>query len=120
MTNKIQSLHIFQCFTEASSKTIETLAKSLFQDKTIDLSSQTMQTKDLNILGFFLLRSTEKQWKKIDLSRCNLSDAGCDALCKMFMHKSNREMLIKVDEIDFSNNHLQHQTICTLIAVFLS
>ena len=114
--NKVKRLHLFQCLIESSSEGIEQLEKSLFKDRTIDLSNQTLQPKDVNILGYFLLRSINKHWKKIDLSRCNLRDVGCNTLCKMFMDKSNREML-KVDEVDFSHNHLPLHTISTLFDV---
>ena len=115
--NKVKCLHLFQCLIEGSSESIKQLEKSLFKERTIDLSNQTLQPKDVNILGYFLLRSINKHWKKIDLSRCNLRDVGCNALCKMFMDKRNREML-KVDEVDFSHNHLQLHTISTLLDVF--
>ena len=114
--NKVKCLHLFQCFIEGN---VEQLAKSFFQDRIIDLSNQTLQPKDVNILGFFLLRTINKHWKRIDLSRCNLRDVGCIALCKMFADKSNREML-QIDEVDFSYNHLQACTISTLLDVFKS
>ena len=117
--NKVKCLHLFQCLVEGSSESIEQLSKSLFQDRTIDLSNQALQPKDVNILGFFLLRSINKNWKKIDLSRCSLKDVGCSALCKMFMDKSNREML-KVDEVDFSYNQLQLDNIKALLEVLKS
>ena len=115
--NKIKCLHLFQCIIEGSSESIEQLEKSLFQDRIIDLSNQTLQPKYINILGFFLLRSINKQWKKINLSGCNLRDVGCNALCNIFMDKSNREML-KVDEVDFSYNQLQLDAIKALLDVF--
>ena len=117
--NKVKCLHLFQCFIEGSSASVEQLAKSFFEDRIIDLSNQTLQPKDVNILGFFLLRTVNKHWKRIDLSRCSLRDVGCIALCKMFMDKTNREML-KVDEIDFSYNQLQRHTITTLLDIFKS
>ena len=117
--NKVKCLHLFQCIIEGSSENIEQLEKSLFQDRTIDLSNQTLQPKDINILGFFLLRSINKHWKKIDLSRCSLRDVGCNILCKMFMDKSNRKML-KVDEVDFSYNQLQLNTVKSLLDVIKS
>ena len=119
LQNKIKCLHLFQYLIEGSSESIEQLTKSLFQDRTTDLSNQELQPKDVNILGFFLLRSINKHWKKIDLSGCSLRDAGCNTLCKMFMDKSNREML-KVDEVDFSFNQLQFNTIKALLDVFKS
>ena len=117
--NKVKCLHLFQCFIEGSSKSIEQLAQSFFQDRVIDLSNQPLKPQDVNILGFFLLRSINKQWKKINLSRCNLRDVGCIALCKMLMHKRSRGTL-KVDVVDFSYNHLQLHTIHTLLDVFKS
>ena len=117
--NKVKCLHLFQCLVEGSSESIEQLSKSLFQDRTIDLSNQALQPKDVNILGFFLLRSINKHWKKIDLSRCSLRDVGCNALCKIFMDKSNREML-KVDEVDFSYNQLQLDNIKAFLEVLKS
>ena len=117
--NKVKCLHLFQCFKEGSSVSIEQFSQSIFQDRMIDLSNQILHPKDVNILGFFLLRSINKYWKKINLSRCNLRDVGCSVLCKMFADKSNREML-KVDEVDFSYNHLQLHTVAALLDVFKS
>ena len=117
--NKVKCLHLFQCIVEGSSESIEELAKSLFQDRTIDLSNQTLQPKDVNILGFFLLRSSNKHWKKINLSGCSLRDVGCNTLCNIFMDKSNREMF-KVDEVDFSYNQLQLDAVKALLDVIKS
>ena len=119
LRNKVKCLHLLQCFQEGNSESTEQLVQSFFQERTIDLSNQTLHPKDVNILGCFLLRSINKYWKKINLSRCNLRDVGCNILCKMFMDKTNRKML-KVDEVDFSYNYLQFHTIIALLDVFRS
>ena len=115
LQDKIKCLHLFQCFIEGSNECTEHLAKSVFENKMIDLSNQTLQPKDVNILGFFLLR-TSKHWKKIDLSQCYIGEVSAKTLCKTFMDKSNRNM-VKVDEVDLSNNRLQIETLLALLDV---
>ena len=78
--NKIKCLHKFQCLTEAQSSDLLSSFGELFQNQEIDLSDQTLLPRDLNTLGFLLIRSLNKHWKKLNLSRCNMGSAGLKIL----------------------------------------
>ena len=112
LNDKIKSLHLFQCFSEIGNKE---LAGKIFEDKIIDLSNQTLLPRDINTLCFFLLRSTNKHWIKMDLSNCNIGSIGSDVLYKTFLDK--HQNLLSIDKVDFSINFLQHQSILKLLDV---
>ena len=112
LNDKIKSLHLFQCFSEIGNK--ELIGK-IFKDKIIDLSNQTLLPRDMNILCFFLLRSTNKHWIKMDLSNCNIGGIGSDVLYTTFLDKSRD--IVGVDKVDFSSNLLQNQSILKLLDV---
>ena len=114
LTDKVKSLHLFQCFNEAGGNE---LVEKFFENQKIDLSNQTLLPKDIHTLGFFLLRSVNKHWKVLDLSNCNIGDIGCDILLKMFLDKGNRDT-VRIDKIDFSNNGLGNKSVLRLLIAF--
>ena len=81
LNDKIKSLHLFQCFAEIGNKE---LVGKVFKDKIIDLSNQTLLPVDVNTICFFLLRLVNKHWLKLDLSYCNIGDAGSDICVRHF------------------------------------
>ena len=113
LNDKIKSLHLFQCFAEIGNKE---LVGKVFKDKIIDLSNQTLLPKDINTICFFLLRSVNKYWIKLDLSNCNIGDTGSDILCKTFLDKSRD--IVSIDKVDLSHNKLQSHSILGLLDVF--
>ena len=121
LNDKIKSLHIFQCLAE-SKELVQHLAESkelpvdVFRDKVIDLSNQTLLPKDITTLCFFLLRSDEKKWAKLNLSNCNIRDTGSDILCKTLLNKSVG--MFCIDKVDLSHNQIQMNSISTLLDVF--
>ena len=112
LNDKIKSLHLFQCFAEIGSKELV----KVFKGETIDLSNQTLLPKDINTICFFLLRSINKHWIKLDLSSCNIGDTGSDILCKTFLGK-NRDIL-NIDRVDLCDNQLKLNSILGLLGVF--
>ena len=113
LNDKIKSLHLFQCFAEIGNKE---LVGKVFKDKIIDLSNQTLLPRDINTICFFLLRSVNKYWIKLDLSNCNIGDTGSDILCKTFLDKSRDT--VSIDKVDLSHNQLQNHSILGLLDVF--
>ena len=112
LNDKIKSLHLFQCFAEIGSKE---LVGTVFKDKIIDLSNQTLLPSDINTICFFLLRSANKRWIKLDLSNCNIGITGSDILCKTFLDKSRD--ILSIDKVDLSHNQLQSHSILELLDV---
>ena len=58
-----------------------------FQDNQIDLDRQTLLPSDVNTLGFFLMRSINKQWEMLNLWGCNIGSIGINILCDRFLSK---------------------------------
>ena len=85
LKDKIKCLHMFQCLAETQDEKAISLIGDLFQDKSIDLSNQILLPRDLSTLSFFLIRSFNKTWLKLDLSYCNIGSERCkfllDSLC---------------------------------------
>ena len=112
--DKIRCLHLFQCYAEIGGH--EAISK-LFDEEVIDLSNHTLLPKDINTLGFFLLRSSGKQWKILDLSNCSIGDVGCNILHQQFWDKSSRQV-VNIKKVNFSHNRLHVPSILTLMDVF--
>ena len=110
LNDKVKSLHLFQCFSEIGNKE---LVGKIFEDKIINLSNQTLLPRDIRTLCFFLLRSTNKHWIKMDLSNCNIGSIGSDVLCKTFFSRD----IVGIDKVNFSNNLLENQSILKLLDV---
>ena len=90
---KINRLHLFQCLMEAQSNYLVSSFERFFEGQVIDLVSQTLIPCDLNTLGFVLIRSINKQWKLLNLSRCNIGDTGCTLLYERFLDKDTQNIV---------------------------
>ena len=114
LQSKIKCLHIFQCLTEAQSSDLVSSFDKLFQIQEIDLSNQTLLPRDVNILGFFLTRSINKCWKKLNLSRCNMGSAGLKILFERFVDKGTHSV-VTIDRVDLSYNQLEFSSLVGLL-----
>ena len=117
LKNKVKCLHLFQCLEESKNEDVAALLGSFLQGQEIDLSNQTLLPSDLNTLGFFLCRSTTKQWEKITLSKCNIGVTGCDVLCNRFLDRESRD-IVRIKRIDFSYNQLDISCLLRLFDLF--
>ena len=113
LRDKIKCLHLFQCYLEVGGNIS---VGKLFGGQTIDLSYQTLLLNDINALGFFLLRSNDSHWKELDLSNCNIGNAGCENLHQKFLGNNSRH-IVNIEKVDFSHNQLNVQSIVLLIDV---
>ena len=104
--NKVKCLHLFQCYLEVGGNI------SVGRGQTIDLSYQTLLLNEINALGFFLLKSKDLPWKKLDLSNCNIRDNGCNSLHQKFYNNSH---MVHIEKVDFSYNQLDIPSILLLI-----
>ena len=109
--DRIKCLHLIQCFAEVGgNKSLDNFLK----EQTIDLSKQTLLPKDINTVGYFILRSDNKHWKTLNLSKCNIGDTGCDILLKMLGNQD----VIRIDKVDLSHNCLEIHSMLRLIKMF--
>ena len=98
--DKIKCLHLLHCLAETEHDLLSSV-ESIFKDDIIDLSHQTMSPHNIRTLAVLLQRSHSKQWKKLDLSHCNLNKTSCDILWKMC---SSQSIEINVNIVDVSYN----------------
>ena len=111
--NKIKCLHLFQCLVESNNEVMIASVSKFFQGNQIDLSNQTLLPSDVNTLGFFLVRSINKQWEMLNLSGCNIGSIGINILCDRFNKQSRETVVIK--KVDLSYNQLYFSS---LIQIF--
>ena len=104
LNDKIKRLHLFHCFLEAGGN--ESFDEN-FKGQIIDLSNQTLSPISVNTLAYFLLRSGNKHWKMLNLSKCTIGDVGCNLL----FQKLKDVTVIFIDKVDLSHNDLQAQPI---------
>ena len=119
LKNKMRCLHLFQCLVEANKEDIIVSVKQLFQSNLIDLSNQTLLPSDLNTLGFFLVRSINKEWDELDLSNCNIGSEGSNILCNRFLDNDIR-CIFTIKMVNFSYNQLTLSSFIRLFGLFNS
>ena len=64
-----------------------------------------------------LLRSPNKHWEKLNLSRCNIDDTSCNLLCELFQ---SQNMSFKVRIVDISFNSIQWESLVKFCKVIKS
>ena len=117
--DKIKFLYLVHCLCEAIREDDIESVKLLFQHNQIDLSDQTLLPSDLNTLGFFLIRSINKEWDELDLSNCNIGINGCNVLCDSLLDKDVRS-IVTIKIVNFSHNQLNYSSVIRLLGLFKS
>ena len=118
-SDKVKCLHMFQCLAETNNIDMISSVGQCFHNQEIDLSNQTMLPNHLVTLDFFLVRSFCKQWKMLDLSRCNIGNNGCKVLSERLtarVHNATRN-LVSVKKVNFSYNHFNLKSLVKLFVV---
>ena len=119
LKHKMKCLHLFQCLVEADKPDIIKSVKQLFENKQIDLSNQALLPSDLNTLGFFLLRSINKEWDELNLSNCGIGSGGSNILCDRFLDKDIR-CIVTIKMVNFSYNQLDFSSLTRLFGLLNS
>ena len=119
LKNKIKCLHLFQCLIESNDEDMIASVSQSFQGNKIDLSNQTLLPSDLNTLGFFLIRSINKEWEMLNLSGCSIGSIGSKILCDRFLTNNSRHM-VAIRKINFSHNQLNYSSLAQLLKLFKS
>ena len=101
--DKVKQLHFFNCLLEAKQDLSESQIDKILFKKIIDLSDHILQQKDFHTLSFFLARSVIKNWKKLDLSNCFITEDHLKEFSKM---TTTKVMNVSISLIDLSGNVL--------------
>ena len=110
LSNKIKCLHLLHCSAEADCEILSSIGK-MFDGQMFDLSNTNLSINDLRTLVVLLLRSPDKEWEMLNLSRCNIDDHGCNELCKMFL---SQRIKLKIKKVDISHNKIQWESLSGL------
>ena len=114
--SKFQCLYLFHCFSELRDESMCNLVGTLFQFGKLDLSNCTLSLNEINTMIFILERSTTTHWSELNLSHCNIGDAGCQYLCKGLFTLNHK---IYFDEIDVDNNRLSLESLQHLVSLLV-
>ena len=114
LNNKVSHLYLFQCFLEAKNDDMCALINSFFKNFIIDLSVQTLTLSNVNVLCFYLLRSSNNQWNELNLSGCSIGDGGCDVMYKSLI-VGDKPNNISFRVLDLSNNLITYQSSNALV-----
>lgn len=101
--SKINRLYLFQCLSEIQDFTLKQLVSALFENGVLNLSNHTLQPKDIDTLIYILNRSQIAHWDELNLSHCNIGDAGFNQFSKAL---SNFNHKISFDKINLISNQL--------------
>ena len=118
LESKIKCLHLFQCLVESSNEDMIASVSKFFEGNQIDLSNQTLLPSDVNTLGFFLIRSINKQWEMLNLSGCNIGSIGINILCDRFNKRSCETVVIK--KVNLSYNQLYFSSLIQILDLLKS
>ena len=82
LKDQLKCLRLFHSFHEANDETMCTAIQQaqIFDNKVINLSCTSLSPYDVECVTLFLTCSPHKEWKRLDLSRCNIRDVGLHIL----------------------------------------
>ena len=116
MECKIKRFYLFQCLSEIKNNRLHKLVSPLFENGIIDLSNYTLLPKDIDTLKYILDRSSTTHWDELNLSHCNISDAGCHQLFKA-LSDFNRTIIF--NKLNFSSNQLTIDSLEVVIDILV-
>ena len=113
LSDKIKCLQLLRCSAEADCEILSSV-ESVFVGQIIDLSNNNLSVNDIYTLAVSLLRSPNKEWEMLNLSRCNIDDRGCNIFCEIFYSQSVK---LKVKKVDISYNNIQWESLSKLCKI---
>ena len=112
LQSKIKCLYLLQCLPELEDCKILNNISTLFESGKLDLSNHQLLPKDIDLLTSILDKSTTIYWKELNLSHCEIGDAGCH-------HLNDLDNTIKIDKIDLSSNELTSDSLKTITNIVI-
>ena len=114
--SKIQCLYLFHCFSELRDNSMCNVVGTLFRLGKLDLSFCTLSLNEINTIIFILERSPTTYWSELNLSHCNIGDAGCQHLCKGLSTLNHK---VYFDKIDIDDNRLSLESLQHLVMLLV-
>ena len=115
LKDQLKSLRLYRYFNEANDdimcNTIQ--LADVFNSKEIRLANTTLTASDVECISLFLISSSNKEWKTLDLYNCHIQDKGLNILHNGLHHSSN----VTINELELSINSLTTQS-SSLISEF--
>lgn len=99
LQDQLKCLQLFRCFFEADDKSMcASICKAdIFSDQKIDLDGNTLLPNDVEGLALFLTTSTNKEWKLLNLSYCQIGDVGCQILYRSLIPNVHSIIIEKIE-----------------------
>ena len=103
LKDQLKCFRLFRSFHEANDEAMCTAIQQaqIFDEKVIDLSNTSLSPYDIECVTLFLTCSPHKEWKELNLSRCNIRDVDLHIL-----HRDLTSHNITIRELDLSSNGL--------------
>ena len=102
LKDQLKCLRLFRCFHEANDEAMySTIQTKAFHDKVINLQGTSLTVYDVECVTLFLTCSPHKEWKKLNLSFCNIQDHGVRV-----MHRSLTSHNVTIRQLDLTLNGL--------------
>ena len=117
INDKIKSLYLFQCFSEAENDYLCQYVGQLLKENEIDLSGQTLSAVNILTISLFLTRCTTKHWNTLNLSKCYIGDNGIKQLHNSFT--SNNRSKVCIDTLNLSHNNLTQSSVVIIASLIL-
>ena len=91
LKEQLKCLRLYRIFNEANDYTVCCTIEQaeIFHNKIISLMDTTLLCSDVECLSLFLASSSNKQWKKLNLSSCHIQDKGLHILHQCLRHISD-------------------------------
>ena len=107
LENKIKILFLYFLLQEASGNKIIEHLNIVVSESRLDISKQSLNLKDIRLLGFILSRPyLTKQWKLVDISNCQIDDENFQVLHELLTRKDGRPKP-EIKALSLSGNELK-------------
>ena len=108
LKDPLKCLYLYRIYNEADDHvmcyTIE--QAEIFRNKIISLQWTTLLSNEMECLSVFLTSSSNKEWKALNLSACNIQDKGLNIFRHVLHHISD----ITINQLGLSHNGLTTQS----------
>ena len=111
--SKVRCLQLFEILLEAPDSEMKESLSSVVKTDLINLSNENLNVTEVDIISHYIVRShVTMEWQMIDLSHCNIDDAGLQLLYQLSNLEDGRT------KPTISCLNISHNKICKLSTLF--